>query len=213
MQEEIKEMIKVDSMGDVCPVPIVKTKNAIREMDGAGELEIFVDNETSVQNLTKMARQKGYGVDSSKLGAARYRVHMTLTEDQVADMKTAPAAEEVCDVTRKTGGTVVAISAGTMGSGSEELGKILMKSFLFALSQQEELPEYILCYNGGAYLTCEGSESLEDLKNLEAAGVKIITCGTCADFYKIKDRVQVGTIGNMYEIVEKMMQASDVIRP
>ena len=108
---------------------------------------------------------------------------------------------------------VVVLSANAMGNGDEQLGKLLMKSFIFALTKQDQLPETILCYNSGAYLTCEESDSLEDLKSLEAEGVKILTCGTCLDFYKLKEKLAVGGVSNMYEIVEIMENAGTIIRP
>ena len=100
-----------------------------------------------------------------------------------------------------------------MGVGNDELGKVLIKGFLYAVSQLEELPKTILFYNGGATLTTEGSASLEDLKNMEAQGVTIKTCGTCLDYYGLKDKLQVGTITNMYDIVETMDKAAHIIRP
>ena len=100
-----------------------------------------------------------------------------------------------------------------MGNGEEQLGKILMKSFIFALTKQDQLPEIILCYNSGASLTCEDSDSLEDLKSLEAEGVKILTCGTCLDFYGLKEKLAVGGFTNMYEIVEIMESAGTIVRP
>jgi selenium metabolism protein YedF len=88
-----------------------------------------------------------------------------------------------------------------------------MKGFLYALSQQEELPGTILFYNGGASLTCQESPALEDLKSMEAQGVEILTCGTCLDFYGLKEKLAVGSVTNMYTIVEKLTQAEKVIRP
>ena len=52
-------MIKIDARGDTCPLPVVKAKKAIAELHGSGEVEVLVDNEIAVQNLTKMAKQKG----------------------------------------------------------------------------------------------------------------------------------------------------------
>ena len=100
-----------------------------------------------------------------------------------------------------------------MGSGSEELGTALMKGFIYALTQQDQLPKTILFYNGGAYITCENSASLEDLKTLQAMGVEILTCGTCLNFYGITDKLQVGEVTNMYSIVEKMTQADLIVSP
>ena len=108
---------------------------------------------------------------------------------------------------------VAAVGSRFMGDGSEELGRILMKGFLFALSQLDELPETILFYNGGAYLTTECPDSLEDLKAMENQGVEILTCGTCLDYYGLKEKLQVGGVTNMYQIAEKLAGATQVIQP
>ena len=100
-----------------------------------------------------------------------------------------------------------------MGEGDEELGHILMKGFIFALTQQDHLPSTILFYNGGARLTCEDSASLEDLKNLASLGVEILTCGTCLNHYGLTDKLAVGDVTNMYVITEKQMQADLILRP
>ncbi len=99
-----------------------------------------------------------------------------------------------------------------MGSGDDNLGATLMKGYIYAVSQQEELPKAILFYNGGAKLTVEGAVSVEDLKNMEAQGVEILTCGTCLNFYGLGDKLAVGSVTNMYTIVEKLTSASKVIR-
>lgn len=100
-----------------------------------------------------------------------------------------------------------------MGQGSDELGAILIKGFLYALTQQEHLPDTILFYNGGATIPIEGSVSLEDLRTLEAMGVEILTCGTCLNYYGLTDKLAVGAVTNMYDIVEKLTKAGKVIRP
>ena len=205
-------MIQVNAMGDACPIPVVKTKNAIRELSGPGIVETLVDNEIAVQNLTKMANQKGYGVKSEKLGADQYKVTMTVGEGAEMPQE---GEEEVCLVEpgQQKKKIVAVISSPNMGDGDEELGRTLMKGFIYALSQQDVLPETILFYNGGAALSCEGSPALEDLKSLEAQGVEILTCGTCLDFYGLKDKLQVGDVTNMYVIVEKMVGAHLIVRP
>lgn len=100
-----------------------------------------------------------------------------------------------------------------MGGGDDTLGAALMKAFLFALSQQERLPQTILFYNGGAKLTCQGSPSLEDLQGMAARGVEILTCGTCLNHYGLKEQLAVGEVTNMYAIVEKMAAADRILRP
>ena len=128
----------------------------------------------------------------------------------------APAAEEeeapVCAPDARTD-TVVVIASDKMGEGAEELGKTLLKAFIFSLTQQDKLPKTILLYNGGAHLTCEGSPMLDDLKALEAEGVEILTCGTCLNFYGLTEKLAVGGVTNMYVIAEKMLNAGNVVKP
>ena len=100
-----------------------------------------------------------------------------------------------------------------MGNGNDELGHTLMKGFLYALSQLEKLPEKILFYNGGVIWTTEGSDSLEDLKTMEEQGVEILSCGTCLNFYGLTDKLKVGSVTNMYDIVESMAKADKVSHP
>ena len=206
-------MIQVNAMGDTCPIPIVKTKKAIAQLGGAGTVETLVDNEISVQNLTKMANQKGYAVKSEKLGPGQYKVTMTVGE---GDAPAEDRLDETCLVTPAPEGKrniVVAVTSPRMGEGNDELGAVLMKGFLYALNQQDTLPATILFYNGGAPLTCQGSQSLEDLKSLEAQGVEILTCGTCLNYYGLTDQLAVGEVTNMYTITEKLTGAHLVVRP
>ena len=199
----------VNAMGDVCPVPLVKAKNAIAELAGSGKVKVLVDNEIAVQNLEKMAQQKGYGFLVKEKKEKEYHVEFTVSETEPAETE----EKTVCLVPAAKKTKLVVLSADHMGEGAEELGKILMKSFLYALTQQDELPDQILFYNGGAFLTCEGSESLEDLKSLEAQGVEIRTCGTCLNFYGLTEKLQVGEVTNMYDIAERMSKADRIIKP
>ena len=201
--------ITVDARGEQCPIPVVKATKAIGEMTEPSVLEVHVDNEIAVQNLLRMASGKGYAAKSEQLAEKHYQV--TVDVDRLPEAGAAPEAA-IC-LPDARGNTVVAVGTAFMGFGNDELGKTLMKGFLYAVSQQEELPKTMLFYNGGAHLTTEGSASLEDLKNMEAQGVEILTCGTCLDFYGLKDKLAVGGVTNMYAIVEKMSKAAKVIKP
>ena len=205
-------MIKVNAMGDACPLPVVKAKNAIKELGGAGVVEVKVDNEIAVQNLAKMAKQKGYGMKSHKVSATEYDVTLEIGEGAAAT-GVADIPEECAIIPTAQKKIVVAINSNRMGHGHDELGAVLMKGFIFALTQQDVLPTTVLFYNGGANLTIEGSASLEDLKNLEAQGVEIMTCGTCLNYYNVSDKLAVGEVTNMYAIVEKLTQADLVVMP
>ena len=192
----------VDAVGEPCPIPVVKATKALRELGEPGTLEVRVDNEIAVQNLTRMAAEKK--------GEHLFVVTMEVAEP-VGD---APAEEPALTcVPDARGDLVVAVDSETMGRGSDELGKLLMKSFLFAVSQLPRLPRTVLFYNGGAKLTVEGSESLEDLRNMEAQGVEILTCGTCLNFYGLAEKLAVGGVTNMYAIVEALANAGKVIKP
>lgn len=203
------EQIKVDAMGLACPQPVVKTIKALEALTGPATVETYVDNETAVQNLTRLAQGKGFPVRSEKLAEGRFVVAMEA--DKTAAESTAEATA-AC-VPDRRGNTVVAVTSDAMGHGSDELGKNLMKGFLYALSQLEELPKTILFYNGGARLTTEGSLSLEDLKSMEAQGVQIMTCGTCLNYYGLTEKLAVGSVTNMYSIVETLSKADKIIKP
>lgn len=210
-------MITVNAMGDACPIPVIKTKKALGELTGPGQIEVLVDNETAVRNVTKMAENSGAEVSSEKLGEGKYRVNVTVGDGVSAKTEQPQQdSENECgcmDEMVVRGNTIVVVSSDKMGEGDQELGHVLMKSFLFAVTQLDELPDKMVFYNGGARLTAEGSPALEDLKNLAEQGVEIMTCGTCLDFYGIKEKLAVGTVTNMYSIVETMRQADRVIRP
>jgi len=204
-------MVQVNALGDACPIPVVKTKKAIGALTGPDVVETLVDNEIAVRNLTKLAKSLNCKVHSEKLDGKEYKVVIEVGEDAAG-----PDPNEETSCMAEPGSkrkTVVVIRSQTMGNGSEELGKALMKGFIYALSQLETLPTTILFYNGGAHWTCEESPSLEDLKSMEAQGVEILTCGTCLDFYQLSDKLQVGEVTNMYTIVEKMTQADRLIEP
>ena len=206
--------MRLDERGKQCPLPVIEAKKALEASAPGEKVEVVVDNEIAVQNLSKMADHKGLAVCSEKTGEREFLVTITAGEGNGEAAEAPVAAEEVtCTPDGRRKGMVVVISSNQMGLGDEALGKLLMKGFVFALTQQDELPDTILCYNGGAKLTCEGSESLEDLKDLAARGVEILTCGTCLNFYGTTEKLQVGSVTNIYDIVERMSRADLEIKP
>lgn len=203
--------ITVDAIGDICPVPVIKAKQAIKELGGAGEIEILVDYEVPVQNLTRLAKKNGYEISSKKLEEKKFQVNIVISEEKAKADFVEDKDCLVCAPRRKN--IVVVVKSGVMGGGSDELGATLLKNFFFALTQQEEMPATILFYNGGAKMTAEGSALLEDLKTLEDAGVEILTCGACINFYGLSDKPPVGGVTNMYSIVETMLEADLIVEP
>ena len=200
----------VDARGEACPLPVIKATKALAEMTAGGLLEIHVDNDIAVQNICRMADGKGLPCRTEEAGAR----HFVLTIEVPAGEGSVPSDEVIaCSVTPGAAGTVVVFDGTTMGRGDEALGKTLLKGFVYALSQLDTLPETLLFYNGGASLTCEGSPVLDDLRSMETQGAELLTCGTCLDYYGLKDSLRVGAVTNMYTITEKLAGAVRIIKP
>lgn len=201
----------LDCMGMACPLPVINAKKAIDAFTEDGTLIVKVDNDIAVQNLTRLGEHYGFIVTSERPGEKEYIVTMQV---KAGAEKTAEDPAEAFTCTVPSGdGTVVILSGDTMGNGDEQLGKKLMKAFVYALTSQDRLPSKVICYNKGAFLTTEDPDTIKDLKSLEEAGVTIMTCGTCLDYYGLKEKLQVGTVSNMYDIVEAQMNAALVVRP
>lgn len=139
-------MIKIDARGDACPLPVVKAKKAIAELHGSGEVEVLVDNEIAVQNLTKMAQQKGYLSSSEKLAEQEYRVRFTIKDTPAADTavlgeEKQQAEAETCIPDARTD-TVVVIASDKMGEGAEELAPFCMTYYYLSstMEQSQYLP-------------------------------------------------------------------------
>ncbi|MEJ1730210.1 sulfurtransferase-like selenium metabolism protein YedF, partial [Escherichia coli] len=103
------------------------------------------------------------------------------------------------------------ITTDKLGKGSDDLGRILMKSFLYTLSEKKPYPCFMIFLNSGVKLTTEGSESIDDLMKLEEGGVEIVSCGTCLDFFEIKSKLKVGSISNMYDIADTISSSANTI--
>ena len=200
----------IDCCGMPCPLPVVNAKKAAEELNSGDVLTILVDNEIAVQNLTRFAEHNGFGVSAEKKADKKYAVVMQISG---AAAEATREEEVACRMDSRRKGMLVVLSGSEMGTGDPKLGTNLMKAFVFALTKQDQLPDTILCYNTGAYLTCEGADTLEDLKLMESEGVTILTCGTCLDFYGLKEKLAVGSVTNMYDIVERMENAAQIIKP
>lgn len=189
-------MVQVDARGLLCPRPVIMAKKALAE---STHVCVLVDNETSVENLQKMATVMKVECDV-KINEGFWAVEMK--QDAVKD-----------DQKIHERGTVIVVKSKFAGEGDNALGEALMKSFIYTLTEAEKLPETMIFYNGGVGLTTEGSPVIEDLRKLEADGVEILSCGTCLNFYGLENKVCVGGVTNMYVIVEKQQNAGKIICP
>ena len=192
-------MKTIDCRGMKCPKPVIMTKKEIESMDDT-ILEVIVDNDAAKENVSKYA--KSIGLDSS-----------IEEKDGFFYVKINKEASSCCkEINFNKNQPVIIITSDKFGTGDDKLGSALMKSYLYALGESDVKPKSLLFLNGGVKLTTEGSDVIESLKSLEGAGVEIMSCGTCLDFYNLKDKLVVGTVTNMYTIVEKMNGASNTIK-
>ena len=201
-------IVKVNAIGDNCPIPVVKAKKAIDALTESAIVEISVDNEIAVQNVTKMVSQKNLESTFEKVSENHFVIKV-----QCGEVSENKMTEEVVCTVEKEEKMIVVLSSDKMGEGDEELGKVLIKGFIYAITQLDKYPKAVLLYNSGVKLSSEGSDSLEDLKVLEESGVEILSCGTCLNFYNLQDKLQVGKVTNMYSIVEELAGATNIIRP
>ena len=186
-------MSTVDARGLACPQPVIATKralDAIRE----GVVTTIVDNAVARENIVKFAAANGCEASVEEKGG-HYHIRITKGEPPAGCCESAPAAGD---------GPVYLITRETLGHGSEELGAVLMKSFFFSLGEIEPLPRAILLINGGVKLAVAGSPVAEYLASFAECGVKVLSCGTCLDYFKIRDQLAAGGITNMYTILTEL---------
>ncbi|MDR0683935.1 MAG: sulfurtransferase-like selenium metabolism protein YedF [Spirochaetaceae bacterium] len=204
-------METLDMRGKPCPIPVVNAKNALAEQGTQG-VALIVDNFVAVQNLEKMAKGSGLGFSYVEDSESQYTVTIVKDASRLPDEIEAKAEAPVTATGGRGGrGPVVLVTSDSMGRGSEELGRLLIKGFIFSLTQLDQLPEAVIFLNGGARLTTEGAATVNDLKTLLGQGVEIYTCGTCANYYKLTDALAVGSITDMMNITNKLANASSVI--
>ena len=158
--------------------------------------------------MSQMVNQKNLESTCEKVGENHYVIKV-----QCGDVVESEATKEAVTAIVKEEKMVVVLSSDKMGEGDEELGKVLIKGFIYAITQLDKYPKSVLLYNSGVKLASEGSDSIEDLKVLEDHGVEILSCGTCLNFYNLQDKLQVGKVTNMYSIVEELSEATNIIRP
>ena len=214
----MSQLKTIDNRGLSCPMPVVNTKKALEELAANPTADFtltsLVDNETAAENVSRFARNSGYGVTVEKK-AEEFIVHIKKSQTDIFPPPEEQKDKELeCRVgvgTEGVGETVMIITSSTLGDGSEELGSLLMRSFFFTIKENDTPPARMFFLNGGVSLTVEGSPVLEELQELAARGVEIFSCGTCLDYYNLKDKIQVGQVTNMYDTVDAMLASSRCI--
>lgn len=198
-------MIKIDARGENCPIPVIKTKRVLKEIEKDGTVFIMVDNKIATENLEKMAVEYNNVINIEKINDEHYNVTIIKGNGSIE------VNDKIQDY--KGNNIVIVIQSDKMGDGDYELGKTLLKGFIYSLTEIEILPKTIIFYNKGAKITTENLESIQDLEKLQSLGTTILTCGACLNFYNLADKLKVGTSTNMYTITNILMNAEKIIRP
>ncbi len=193
----------IDCRGLACPQPVMTTKKALDQLK-EGELVVLVDNTVSCNNVERFAQSQGCSVEVEQRGEdfsllirkGKIRQEAELTQEKEKAKK-----------------VVVYINSHLMGNGDETLGSFLMKAFLKTLADLDTKPNRLVLVNSGVQLASEGSKVLDTLTVLSERGVEILSCGTCLDFYGLKGKLKVGTVSNMVEIIQSMVEADRLIKP
>ena len=206
-------MKTIDVRDLACPGPVL----TLRDLLDAGEREIamHVADELSRSNVTRFAASRGAEVEVAEHGEGSFVVKVTAGED-AAGARPGEEALLVCDLPETAavrGPRVVQITAGTMGSGDDDLGALLLRSFLKTQAQLDHNPDAIIFYNDGVKLCCQGSLLLDDLRALESAGIEIIACGTCLNFFELAGSLEVGRVTDMLEIASRLAEAGSIVSP
>ena len=202
-----KEKI-VDCKGLACPQPVIRTKDVLAAMQAGEPLLVIVDNEAARDNVRRFAESQGHRVQVEQKGGDYY-LHIIRAADETA---AGPEPEIVCETPRQKS-IAVYITASTMGRGDEELGAILMTAYIDTLSHFAGAISHLILINSGVKLAVEGSPVLAHLQDLARSGIEVLACGTCLKHFGLADKLQVGSISNMYAILDVLSRAGKVLSP
>lgn len=189
----------IDCKGMNCPIPVINTKKYFDSIQN-GTATIIVDNEVAKNNIIKYAKNNEFDYKAEDKEELFY---ITISKDNTK------CPVEMVDNQNNRPFTIV-VGSDKLGEGSDELGIALMKSYLFALSEADVIPDNLLFVNGGVKLVVEEAPTLESIQKLKERGTVIQSCGLCLDFYKLKEKLAVGEITNMYAIIEKMNESRTI---
>lgn len=209
-------MKQIDCRGLNCPEPVLRAKAALEQGDGE-PFEILVDNEASRDNVLRFAHSRNCRVQLETLSDGSFRLSFSAESGKGAGGSASfDEADYSCPIpggAAAAGSLVYVIASDSMGRGSDDLGWALLQTYIATIKEVSPQPSRILFYNGGVKLVATEGKALEALQALEKKGVKILSCGTCLEFFKLEKRLQVGTITNMYEIMDSMASADKVVSP
>ncbi len=193
----------VDARGKRCPAPLMMTRQALAAMSVGDRVTVLVDDGVAKENVCRFLQDNGAPASCQEESGV-YRIEATKEKEIASSAQSAMIGE---------GGRkwVLSLSHSTMGSGAEELGRLLIEAAVNTLEQVPPLPTHIVCYNSGVQLACDGSAVAGTLQGLEARGVRVLVCGTCLNYYNIKNQLKAGTVSNMFDILGILVNAGHVV--
>lgn len=198
----------VDARGMDCPRPVVMAKGAVESHDC---VVVIVDNETAVENVKRLGLKMGCDVSVAQTGNCDYEIRLAKKTVETGPVPGFQADRPV--ETIPAGPFVLVIADERMGRGDDRLGAVLMKAFINTIAEQDEKPDVIIFYNAGVRLAVQGSSVLEDLRGLAGGGTEILVCGTCLNYFEIKEQLAVGSVSNMFDITAAMSGAGRLVCP
>ncbi len=189
----------VDARGCACPKPVLMTKEALEGIE-EGIVEVLVDNPASKENVARFAQKQGCSLEIKE---EEWGYRLIITKGYACSL---PQVED-----KTTSDKVMIFLSDSMGE-DRELGQILIRAFIATLRESSVKPKKLIFINRGVYLTTEGSKVADVLKELEREGVEILSCGTCLEYFGLKDKLVVGSVTNMYDTVESLLGSASVVR-
>lgn len=201
----------VDARGMLCPKPLMLVKQALDEVEPGSRLVILLDNDVACANVTRLLRDQGGEPETRQEGAV-----FRLEAVKAAEAPQTPEPEAYCEPAPGSvpaGPLVMVFREDTMGRGSDELGRLLIQACINTLPDMNPKPDVLVFYNSGVRLVLEGAPTLGSLEKLADQGVRVLVCGTCIQYFEVKEQVRVGIISNMYEILDVLCGASRIVYP
>lgn len=197
----------LDLKGMQCPKPVLETQKAFKDQS-ITEFEVIVDNAAARENLKRLADSKGYKYEVKE---SPNEIVINIKRENGETIAQEEEFVAVCDITSDVSNAVLLIKNEFLGDGNDELGKVLMKGFLYTITETKPYPEKVVLLNSAIKLSTVNEETIAHLKKLEEAGTKIYSCGTCLNYYNLADQLKVGVVGNMYDVVESLNSTTNRI--
>ena len=194
----------IDAKGLACPQPVINTKKAVEE-GGFSSLEVIVDNEAAKENVTRFLKKSGF--DNVKATRKGDEIILQVQGEESGSKKAEQDKDQdrIREGSLKIEGKAVFIGSDKIGEGSDELGGKLMTAFIYTLTETSNPPRRLVFMNSGVKLCVKGAETVENLMKLNKMGIEILVCGTCLNYFGLSDQLAVGTVSNMYDIVDSFL--------